>query len=206
MSRTLTACRSGLSAAAAVVLLTACGGSDDESSASSSSSESSSSASETSAADSRFCTDAEAAFRNVEPAFSGAGDDPAALAPALQDAADQVRTIDPPSEIASDWSALADGIEQFAQAFAEVDANDPASQTELQQRAGEILGSLSTSATNVQNYLASELTPALRHDNGPPLIPEVAGRLSEAPLQGPGASLRAVGGRGVLRQPPQPPR
>jgi hypothetical protein len=156
MSPTLTACRSGLSVAAAVALLTACGGSDDETSASSSSSESSSSASETSAADSQFCTDAEAAFRNVEPAFNGGGDDPAALSTALQDAADQVRTIDPPSEIETDWNALADGIEQFAQAFAEVDVNDPASATELQQRTGKIIGGLSTSATNVEDYLASE--------------------------------------------------
>jgi membrane-bound lytic murein transglycosylase B len=156
MSRTLTACRTGLSVAAAVVLLTACGGSDDQSSASSSSSGSSSSASETSAANSEFCTEAERALQGVEPAFSGGGDDPAALATALQDAADQVRTIDPPSEIEADWTALADGIEQFAQAFAAVNPNDPASAAELQQRTSEILGSLSTSATNVQNYLASE--------------------------------------------------
>jgi hypothetical protein len=92
----------------------------------------------------------------VEPAFSGGGDDPAALATALQGAADQVRTIDPPSEIEKDWAALADGIEQFSQAFAQVDVNDPASQTELEQRSREILGSLTTSATNVQNYLAGE--------------------------------------------------
>jgi hypothetical protein len=158
MSRTLTACRSGLSVAAAVVLLTACGGSDDENSASSSSSASTSSASETSAgaSDSAFCTEAQSALQDVEPAFSGGGDDPAALATALQDAADQVRTIDPPSEIETDWTALADGIEQFAQAFADVDVNDPASASQLQQRSTEIIGSLSTSATNVQNYLASE--------------------------------------------------
>jgi hypothetical protein len=67
-----------------------------------------------------------------------------------------VRTIDPPSEIETDWNALADGIEQFAQAFAEVDVNDPASATELQQRTGKIIGGLSTSATNVEDYLASE--------------------------------------------------
>jgi hypothetical protein len=157
MRRTLTACRSGLSVAAAVVLLTACGGSDKESSASSSSS-SDSSASETSAAaaDSEFCNEAASALEQVEPAFTGGGEDPAALATALQDAADQVRTIDPPSKIEKDWTALADGIEQFAQAFAAVDVNDPATATELQQRSSEIIGSLTTSATNVQNYLAGE--------------------------------------------------
>jgi hypothetical protein len=153
MSRTRTACRSGLSVVAAVVLLTACGGSDSTSAASSPSS----SASETSAGgtDPEFCTQAAGALNQVEPAFSG-GDDPAALATALQDAADQVRSIDPPSTIRDDWMALADGVEQYAQAFAAVDPNDPASATELQQRSSEIIDSLTTSATNVQNYLATE--------------------------------------------------
>jgi hypothetical protein len=158
MRRTLTVCRNGLSVAAAAVLLTACSGSGDDDSASSSSSGTSSSASETSAdaAGSEFCTEAAAALSEVEPAFTGQGGDPAALAPALQRAADQVRAIEPPSQISSDWTALADGIEQFAQAFAEVNVNDPASASALQQRTTEIIGSLSTSATNVQNYLGEE--------------------------------------------------
>ncbi|WP_324274637.1 hypothetical protein [Blastococcus brunescens] len=33
---------------------------------------------------------------------------------------------------------------------------DPASAAELQQRSTEIIGQLTTSATNVQNYLATE--------------------------------------------------
>ncbi|TFV86460.1 hypothetical protein [Blastococcus sp. CT_GayMR16] len=158
MRRSLTVCRNGLSVAAAVVLLTACGGSGDDDNQSSASSATSSSASETTAdaAASEFCTQAADALNDVEPAFSGQGSDPAALAPALQEAADKVRAIDPPSEISSDWTALADGIEQFAQAFAEVNVNDPASASALQQRTTEIIGSLSTSATNVQTYLATE--------------------------------------------------
>jgi hypothetical protein len=158
MRRTLTVCRSGLSLAAAVVLVTACGGSDDEDSAASESSASTSSAAETTAEqdDSEFCAEAEAAFEQVEPAFTGGGEDPAALATALQQAADDVREIEPPSELESDWAALADGIEQFAQAFADVDVNDPASAAELQERSTEIIGELTTSATNVQTYLTSE--------------------------------------------------
>jgi hypothetical protein len=158
MRRTLTVCRNGLAVAAAVVLLTACGGSGNDNSASSSSSATSSSASGTSAdaASSEFCTQAAAAFNDIEPAVTGQGGDPASLAPALQQAADKVRAIDPPSEISSDWTALADGIEQFAKLYAEVDVNDPASQTTLQQRATELLGQVSTSATNVQTYLAEK--------------------------------------------------
>lgn len=172
MRRPLTVCRGGLSLAAAVVLLTACGGSDDEDSASSGSSASSSSAAETTAAepaDSEFCSQAAAAFEQVEPAFTGGGDDPAALATALQQAADDVRAIEPPSELESDWAALADGIEQFSQAFASVDVNDPASTAELQERSTEIIGQLTTSATSVQTYLATEC--GLEVDSTEPAAP-----------------------------------
>jgi hypothetical protein len=157
MRRSLTVCRSGLSLAAAVVLLAACGGSDGEDSASSESSASSSSAAGSSAdqSDSEFCTQAAGALDQVEPAFTGS-QDPADLAPALQNAADEVRAIEAPPEIQDDWTVLADGIEQFAQAVAEVDVNDPASQAALQERITALSGGLTTSATNVQNYLAEE--------------------------------------------------
>jgi hypothetical protein len=156
MRRNSLVSRAGLSLVAAVVLLTGCSGSGKDDSASSSS-KASSSASKTSAeaAGSEFCTKAAEALSEVEPAFTG-GSDPTGLAPALQQAADKVRSIDPPSEISDDWAALADGIEQFAQAFASVNLNDPASATQLEQRTNELIGSLSTSATNVQNYLASK--------------------------------------------------
>jgi hypothetical protein len=157
MRRTLSVCRGGLSLAAAVVLLTACGGSDDES-ASSESGASSSSAAATTAeqTDSEFCSQAASAFEQVEPALTGGGNDPAALATALQQAADNVRGIEAPGEIQSDWTALGDGIEQLAQAFADVDVNDPAAQAQLEQRTTEVIGSLTTSATNVQTYLGQE--------------------------------------------------
>jgi hypothetical protein len=90
----------------------------------------------------------------VALAFTGAGgNDPVALATALQEAAGDVRAIDPPAEIEQDWTALADRIDQ---AFAGVDLKDPAAAAEVQQRTGELIGSLSTSTTNVQNYLSQE--------------------------------------------------
>lgn len=156
MRRTLIVCRGGLSAAVAVVLLTACGGSDDEESASSESSASSSSAAETTEpADSEFCTEATEAYEQIQPAISGSAD-PTAVAPALQQAADDVRAIEAPPEIASDWAALGDGIEKFAQAFAEFDAGDPASASAFQQRIAELGGEVGSSATNVRTYLAEE--------------------------------------------------
>lgn len=144
--------------AAAVVLLSACGGSGgDDSAASSSSARSSASETGAEAAGSEFCTQAAGALSKLAPAITaGPGTDPTSLAPSLQQAADEVRAIDPPSEIASDWTALADGIQQFAQAYAQVNTGDPASTAALQQRTGEIIGTLSTSATNVQTYLAQQ--------------------------------------------------
>jgi hypothetical protein len=159
MRRNLTVCRAGLSVAAAVVLLTACGGSDNggSSASASASSGTSSSASQTSAgaADSEFCTQAAGPLSAVQPALSGQGDPPS-LAPALQQAADKIRAIKPPSEIAADWTAVADGIEQIAQAFAGANVTDPASASALQQRTTGIIGQLSAPATNVQNYLAEK--------------------------------------------------
>jgi hypothetical protein len=155
MRRTAPAYRVGISVAAAVVLLAGCGGSGNDTSASSSSRTSTSKTSAP-AAGSEFCTQAAAALSEIEPAFTGQSSDPTALAPALQKAADEVRAIHPPSQIAYDWAALADGIQQFAQAFASVNLNDPASATQLQQRTNELIGSLSTSATHVETYLSSK--------------------------------------------------
>lgn len=169
MRRTLTVCRSGLAVAAAVVLLTGCGGSDNKSASSSTSaSHSTAASSSASGSDSEFCTQAAAALQDVEPAFTGSGDDPSALATALQTAADKVRTIQPPAAIAKDWSALADGIEQFAQAFAGANPNDPAAAASLEKRSSEIIGSLTAAATKVQTYLATKCGIAVPTDSAAP--------------------------------------
>ncbi|TFV67243.1 UNVERIFIED_ORG: hypothetical protein E4P37_03555 [Bacillus sp. AZ43] len=119
-------------------LLTACGGTE-----------------EPAAEEPSFCAQADGALADVEPAFDDEGD-PAELAPVLQRAADEVRAIDPPREIETEWAALADGIERFAQEFAAVDVEDPASAATFQQRTNEIVSELSTSADAVQEYLARE--------------------------------------------------
>src|SRR3712207_91898 len=135
MRRTLTVCRDGLAVTAAAVLLTACGGSGDDTASSESASETTSSASETTAeaADSEFCTDAAAIQERVTSTFD-AQSDPSTLPQALQQAAQAVRDVEPPQEIAADWEALAGGIDQIAAAIANVDFNDPnAAQTFTQE-------------------------------------------------------------------------
>src|SRR4051812_29831557 len=114
MRSSLTVWRTGLSAAAAFVLLTACGGGDSKDSSASGQSTTPSSASQTTTADaagSDFCKQAAAVQERVGATFTGSSD-PANLPAVLKEAASQIRAIDPPAEIASDWKSFADGIEQ----------------------------------------------------------------------------------------------
>jgi hypothetical protein len=154
MSRTLTVCRSGLSVAAAVVLLTACGGSDKNNASSSSAS---SSASKTSAAasGSKFCTQAAAIESSVTSAVANQAD-PSSIPQALQAAAAQIRAIKPPSEIASDWNALAGGVEQLATAFGSINFKDPSAVATFQQQATALESKLSGASANVQKYLTDK--------------------------------------------------
>jgi uncharacterized alpha-E superfamily protein len=148
--------RVGVSVAAALVLLTACGGSGKDNSASSST-KASSSASETSAkaAGSEFCTKAAGISSSVSSAVTDQSN-PASIQQALQAAVGQIRAIRPPSEISSDWSALADGVDQLATAFGNVNFNDPNAVASFQATAGNLEKQLSGASANVQKYLSDK--------------------------------------------------
>jgi hypothetical protein len=155
MRPTLPACRTGLSAAAAFVLLTACSGGDDTDSSASAESTTPSSASETTAAaSSEFCGQAAAVQERVGATFSGSSD-PTTLPAVLQKAATEIRAIQPPEEIASDWTSFADGIEQIA-AAAQIDFTDQAAVATFQQQAGALQQQYGTAFTNVETYLSDE--------------------------------------------------
>lgn len=164
MRRTLTACRAGLPVAAAVVLLTACGGgSGSEKSAASGTPATSSSATQSTAGTaSAFCTKATTTLNGLSPAFTASQSDPSKLAPLLTQAADQVRAIQPPAEIGTDWTALADGLDQFATAYAHVNVNDPAAASAFQQQNSALLTTLTGAVTHVQSYMEKNcgLAPA----------------------------------------------
>jgi hypothetical protein len=149
--------RSGLVAAAAAVLLTACGGSGDDEASSSSSTSETTSASESSAdaAGSEFCTEAAAIQERVGSTFDDQSD-PAGLPQALTQAAEEVRQVEPPAEIASDWAALADGIDQIAAAIASVDFNDPNAAATFEQQVAPLQQELSGASANVSSYLQNE--------------------------------------------------
>jgi hypothetical protein len=165
MRRTLTVCRAGLSVTAAVALLAACGGgSDRQNSAASASSTAASSSAASAATGSKFCTDATNTLNGLAPAFSSstAESDPASLAPVLKKAATSVRAIQPPAEIGGDWATLADGLDQFASAYASVNVNDPASASAFQKQNSTLLAKLTTAVTHVQGYMVKNcgLSPA----------------------------------------------
>ena len=157
MRRTLTVCRNGFAVTAAAVLLTACGGSGDDEASSSSSSETTSSASESSAdaADSEFCTEAAAIQERVGSTFNDQSD-LASLPQALTQAAQEVREVDPPAEIASDWAALADGIDQIAAAIGSVDFSDPNAAATFEQQVAPLQQQLAGASANVSSYLQDE--------------------------------------------------
>ena len=172
MRRALTGCRSGLSVAAAVVLLTACGGSEEApSAASSNASEPSSSAAESAAnsGGSQFCTDA-AAIQDRVGATLDEQADPAALSQALRQGAAEIRALEPPQEIAADWNALADGVEQIAGSFESIDINDPNALATFEQEVAQLQAQLATASTNVGNYLRDEcgLDPDPNEPAAPP--------------------------------------
>jgi hypothetical protein len=156
MRSTLTVCRTGLSAAAALVVLTACGGGDSNDSSAAGKSTTPSSASQTTAAasGSEFCSQAAAVQQRVGATFSGSSD-PTTLPSVLQEAATQIRAIDPPEEIASDWTSFADGIEQIASA-AKINFNDKAAVATFQQKVGALQQQYGTAFTKVENYLRDE--------------------------------------------------
>jgi hypothetical protein len=152
MRTSLAACRAGLSGAAALALLTACGGSDDtHSSTGGASTTTSASATTANASTSEFCTQAAAVQQRVGATFSG-GSDPATLPKVLQEAATQIRAIDPPAELATDWTSFADGIEKIA-AAAKIDFNDQAAVATFQQKAGALQQQYGTAFAHVESYL-----------------------------------------------------
>jgi hypothetical protein len=153
--RSVSAGRAHVAGAAAVVLLAACGGGGEsaaDQSATNSAAESD--AAETAAASGAadFCTQAAGIDQRVDSALSDLeGDDPS-VPDAFRQIAEELRAIDAPDSISSDWDALASGLDRVAGAFADIDITDAESLTALEAAERD----LSTASTNVENYLRDE--------------------------------------------------
>jgi hypothetical protein len=141
MGSTFSAFRSGLPVAA-VLLLSACGGSGSDQPA----------AATTSAATSRFCTQAV----SIQQRIGSTVQDPAQqanLPTVLKETASEIRAINAPPEIAADWSALADGAEQLSAVIGSVDPNQPTAFAGIEQQLNDVTSRLTGASTNVSNYL-----------------------------------------------------
>jgi hypothetical protein len=127
--------------AAAVLFLAGCGGDDDGDSSASSSSSTSSSSSSSSAESSEdsggddelaaFCSEAEDSIASLSELQSNT--DPAQIAPQLSEAADSFEAVEPPAEIADDWSTLGDALRNWADVSSAVDLATPEGQTQFQE-------------------------------------------------------------------------
>jgi hypothetical protein len=152
--------RRTLTAAAALVLLTACSGSDKDDAAPSTreatTGEATTSAAETTAppANSEFCTRAAGVESRIAATFGGQADR-AQLPQLLQEAATEIRTIEPPPELAGDWSGFADGVDQIA-AAAQIDFDDQAAVASFQQQVAAAQQQHGAAFAHVTSYLTEE--------------------------------------------------
>lgn len=148
--RTVIACRASLAGAAAVVLLAACGGNGE-------------SRGDTAAADSAaetnggsgeadFCTQAAGIDERVDRALEDAGGEDPSAADAFRQIAEELRAIDAPDAIRSDWEAMAGGLDSLADTFADIDLSDPESLAALEEAEGD----LTAASNNVEDYLRDE--------------------------------------------------
>ena len=100
-----------------------------------------------------FCTRAAGIDQRVDAALSDLeGDDPS-VPDAFRSIATELRGIDAPDAISSDWEAMATGLDRMANAFADIDDITDLDSIESLDRAE---GDLTAASTNVDNYLGDE--------------------------------------------------
>lgn len=151
--------------AAALLALTACSGSFADASGVSSasartndptgaaSSASSGDASGTSsAAASSFCEKAGSLVSRTDPRSVDTSK-PAEAARLFTQAAGTLRSIDPPSEIVGDWSAVGDGLADLAAAFGKADLSTVAGESRLERSITQIQTQIGPAQNRVNSYL-----------------------------------------------------
>ena len=145
--------RAGVAGAAAVVLLTACGGDGGESATDSPEATGTVAEQTATPGAATFCTQAAGIDQRVDSALSDLeGNDPS-VTDAFRQIATELRGIDAPDAIRSDWEAMAAGLDRMANAFADIDDIPDLDSIESLDRAA---GDLTTASTNVDTYLSDE--------------------------------------------------
>lgn len=143
-----TARRTRLAAAGAVLLLVGCGGGGGDGSDSAATPAGEATADSGAA---RFCDRAAGLDDRVDEALSDLGSD-SSVPDAFQQLTEELRAIEAPAPIADDWETMAGGLEQMADALADVDITDPATLDALDDAEAR----LSTAADRVDTYLRDE--------------------------------------------------
>ena len=153
MSRTLIPRLASAVGTAAVLLLTACGGEDSGSDASSSASAAGTDAEAAGGSGGGdFCDRAAGIEQRVESAMADLDEESPSVPDAFTQVAEELRAIEPPDAIASDWEAMAAGLDRMAEAFADFDITDADSLAAVEEAEGD----LSAASTNVEDYLRDE--------------------------------------------------
>ena len=165
--------KAGVTAAAALVLMTACGGSEDEApeAAASSATSSSAPATSSSAAPSSsaaapggsddpavqaFCDQAETVLTKVSTSLDTT--DPAAVAPALDQAVTDLEQLQAPEEIRADWDAATQLFTGLRDAFNGADLTTPEGQATVQQEATRLQGETADAQTRVDGWISENCT------------------------------------------------
>jgi hypothetical protein len=150
MFRTLIARLATSAGAAVLLLLTACGGEDSGGDSSSSAETDAEQSGASGGGD--FCEQAAGIEQRVESAMSDLDEESPSVPDAFTQVAEELRAIEAPDAIASDWDAMAAGLDRMAEAFADFDITDPDSLAALEEAEGD----LTTASANVEDYLRDE--------------------------------------------------
>lgn len=143
----LSGCRSGLAPQAsdtssAAVASSSAGASDASSGGGGATPAASSSAAS-------FCTQAQ----KLATRPGGNTSDPAAAAEFFQQGADAFRSMQPPPEISSDWSAIANGLDQLSAAYRSTDVNDSSQEAALERTVTQVENQIGPAQNAVAAYL-----------------------------------------------------
>jgi hypothetical protein len=155
MRRTLTLCRTALAGAAVAALVTACGGGSSNDSAATSSAKTTTSSSSSSStpdpAAAQFCTQAAAAFSELQSTVTS--QDPAQVVAGLQQLVASLDAIEAPPAITKDWQTLVDALKQLTTTAASLDLSTPEGKQQFEQAQTQLLGQVGAAQSNVSNYV-----------------------------------------------------
>ncbi|MGH8824783.1 MAG: hypothetical protein ACRDVN_09930 [Jiangellaceae bacterium] len=152
--------RAGVVLVLGVLALSGCGGDDDPGASGSAATDSPTgepSAEATGGDAGSFCEQVEAARDQLDSVVDGdALADPSAALDVVEEALDTMRSIEPPAEIAEDWTAVTSFTEDMISSLDDIDVTDPSAMEDLAQELEQDAEVLDDAADRVDRYLEDE--------------------------------------------------